>query len=443
MFIDRNKLILEDGINYKLLSSLIKQWQNKELPRLKKLDEEYNREMSKNIVINHAKYITDTITNFVYGKPVQYTNGNSEVYVDNMTMIDEDSHNNILGKHQSIYGRAFEYMFINEEGMIDFAVLSPLNTIVIYSNDIVSKPILGVYIVENYDENGELESYNILCYTDEYVAEYQGKEIDKCVIVRLEPHYFGRVPILECKNNEERKGDFEDLIGLIHAYEELQTNRIFDKKSFVEKLLVITNSSLGDTIEEFEMSKQILKEGGILELASDDGANANAQFISQTFNEDQVETLKKALLEDIFRMARIPNLSDEAFGNTTSGISLRYKMFGTETLASEKERQFKRMLRQRLAIVNNIYTLKGGKMELSEVDITMVRNVPTSKEEALQELMQTDGILSLATRIARYDSEIDVEEEIARLQAEKEANVKLYENSFGNYAYGSEDDEEE
>lgn len=441
MFINRDKIILEDGINYKILSSLIKQWQSKELPRLKKLGEEYNRQMSDNIVINHAKYITDTITNFVFGKAVQYTNGNSELYVENMVLIDEDSHNNILGKHQSIYGCGFEYIFINEEDMVDLAVLSPLNTMIIYSNDIVPKPIMGVYITENLDEEGAIESYNILAYTDTYVVEYQGKEIDKCVVTRLEPHYFGRVPILECKNNEERKGDFEDLVGLIHAYEDLQTNRVFDKKQFVEKLLVITNSSLGDTLEEFEASKQILKEGGILELESSDGATASAQFISQTFNEDQVETLKDALLEDIFRMARIPNLSDEAFGNTASGISLKYKLFGTETLASEKERQFKRTLRERLAIVNNIYTLKGGKMELSDVDITMIRNIPTSKEEALSELQATEGILSLATRIARYDSEINVEEEIARLQEEKQFNMNLVSQQFGNYEYGSEEED--
>ena len=80
-------------------------------------------------------------------------------------------------------------------------------------------------------------------------------------------------------------------------------------------------------------------------------------------------------------------------------------------------------------------------MELSDVDITMIRNIPTSKEEALSELQATEGILSLATRIARYDSEINVEEEIARLQEEKQFNMNLVSQQFGNYEYGSEEED--
>ena len=76
-------------------------------------------------------------------------------------------------------------------------------------------------------------------------------------------------------------------------------------------------------------------------------------------------------------------------------------------------------------------------MELADIDITMVRVIPIGLDEKLQELQGTEGILSLETRIARYDSEIDVQEEMKKLQAEKETNMKLMENSFGNYHYGN------
>ena len=56
-------------------------------------------------------------------------------------------------------------------------------------------------------------------------------------------------------------------------------------------------------------------------------------------------------------------------------------------------------------------------------------------DERLNELQATEGILSLETRLSRYDSEIDVKEEIKKLQAEKEANMELMQNSFGNYHY--------
>ena len=60
---------------------------------------------------------------------------------------------------------------------------------------------------------------------------------------------FGAVPIIEYRNNEERQGDFEQLISLIDAYNLLQTDRISDKEAFVDALLVTFGFGL-DTDED-------------------------------------------------------------------------------------------------------------------------------------------------------------------------------------------------
>ena len=64
-------------------------------------------------------------------------------------------------------------------------------------------------------------------------------------------------------------------------------------------------------------------------------------------------------------MAKIPNLADESFTNAQSGISLRYKLYGTKIIAQEKERNFKRMLRQRLEMFKK-YVAKNIKTEYYE-----------------------------------------------------------------------------
>ena len=435
--IDINEIINENGLIVSRLQEIIKVWQRNVQPKMAKLRQCYDRELTDDIVVNLQKYIVDTITSYTFGQAIQYSNI-SEDYLTNMTKIDEDSHNIELAKDMAIYGRAYEYIFINNEDMIDLCVLSPQNTFVIESDDIVPKPLVGVYITPSYDIEGRIDGYNVLAYTSDRSYKFKGENIDSLYEIYEEENFFNAVPILEVKNNSEAKSDFQDVNGLINAYEELMSDRIHDKNAFINKLLVITNSSLGDTQEEFEQSKQILKDGGILELENEgDGASATAQFISQSFNEADIEVLRKALLDDIFRQAKIPNLSDDSFGNASSGISLKFKLYGTEMLASEKERYFKRHLRDRLAIINNIYNLQGkGSLELADIDITMVRVIPVGLDEKLQELQGTEGILSLETRLARYDAEIDVQEEMKKLQAEKKANMQLVENSFGNYHYG-------
>ena len=435
-YVNREELFNEDGsLKIDMVSKYINYFQTKYQNTYKLLEEAYNRELTDDVVVNLQKYIVDTITSYTFGKAIQYQNV-SEDYLNNMTAIDEDGHNINLARQMSIYGKGYEFLFADEEEGINLVTLSPVNTFVIYSDDIIPKPLVGVYFYENIDLEGRISGYTVLLYTDEAQIKCYGQNLDSLSIIEEGINFFGEVNILEVKNNVEEKSDFADVNGLITKYEELVTDRIQDKNSFVNKLLVITNSSLGDTQEEFEQSKQILKEGGILELENDgDGTGATAQFISQSFNEADVEILRKALLDDIFRQAKIPNLSDDSFGNASSGISLRFKLYGTEMLASEKERAFKKHLRNRLRLINNLYTLQSKGFNLADIDITMIRSIPVGLDERLNELQATDGILSLETRLARYDSEIDVKEEIKKLQAEKEANMQLMQNSFGNYHY--------
>lgn len=422
--INPDYLFTEDNINIQYLYKLIDNYILQEVPTYKELLNNYNKELTDNIIINHCKYITDTITAYVFSKPIQYNNI-SKNFADNMILTDEDSHNYELGKQVSIFGNSHELIYIDEDNTIRLAVLSPINCFVVYDNAIIPKPIAAIYFNQEFNINGEPSGYSVLVYSTDNIYQLQGKELDKLAVVNIEPHYFKRVPVIEYKNNEENIGDFRDVVGLAKAYEQLQSNRCKDKQQFVDRLLVLTNTSLGDTQAEFERSKKILKEGGILEL-NGEGNNVTAQFISQTFCENEVEVLRKSIENDIFRMARIPNLADENFGNTASGISLKYKLFGTETLAGTKERYFKKGLRERINIINNIYNLKNTGMNLPDVDIIMERNMPIGLDERLAELQATEGLLSLETRLSRYDAELDVNEEVRRLNKEKQDNFNMY-----------------
>ena len=114
---------------------------------------------------------------------------------------------------------------------------------------------------------------------------------------------------------------------------------------------------------------------------------------------------------------------------------MAYKMFGTEQLSMEKEREFKKLLRQRFKIINNVLSLRGQGLDLYSISIRMKRNVPDNLDDKLKELQGTEGVLSLRTRLQRYDEEIDVDEELKRLQEEKQQNMQMMANAYDNYDY--------
>ena len=98
-----------------------------------------------------------------------------------------------------------------------------------------------------------------------------------------------------------------------------------------------------------------------------------------------------------------------------------------------KERYFKKSLRTRFRLINNVMSLKNKGLVLADISIRMKRNLPVDKIEQLQILQGTDGILSLRTRLKQYDEEIDVDNEIKQLDEEKKKNMENMSNAFNPY----------
>ena len=113
-----------------------------ELPRLKKLENYYsanneikNRVMKdsskpNNKIANaYASYITDTLVGYFIGEPITYTS-NDDVLLQDLNMMfeynDEADENAELAKNASIYGVAYEMLYLSEEDkMIRFKTLNP------------------------------------------------------------------------------------------------------------------------------------------------------------------------------------------------------------------------------------------------------------------------------------------------------------------------------
>ncbi len=116
----------EEELDIKVISEYIELFQAKYQPKLKMLEEKYNRELSEEVVVNLQKYIVDTVTSYTFGEPIQYSNV-SEDYLNNMTEIDEDSHNILLAKDMAIFGRAYEFIFVDEDtDNVQLINLSPI-----------------------------------------------------------------------------------------------------------------------------------------------------------------------------------------------------------------------------------------------------------------------------------------------------------------------------
>lgn len=431
-----------------------------ELHRLKKLLDYYNgkheilrrqkssdRCANNKAVFNHAQNITDTVVGYVHGNPISYSGGNIESLLEHFVIIDEDSHNAELGIDASIFGRAYELIYIDDEltnkPMPYLATLNPLNTFVVYDTTIKKKPIYAITYNENLDLDGNIESYNVLVYTEDTIYTYLCNTLGGVgTLIDAEIHNFNGIPIIELNNNKFEQGDFEQVIPLIDLYNILMNDRVNDKEQLVDALLVIIGLNLGDTLDEQSETTRLIRDERILSIeANGDGtATGDAKYLTKSLNETEIEVLKKAIETDIHKLTKVPNMSDENFANNVSGVAMAYKLLGFEQLGVNKERQFMKLLRKRLALISNIEGIKGNNLDLNKISIVMKRTLPVNLDDKLKELQGTEGCLSLRTRIQRYDENLDVEEELKRLDEENKRKANNMNEAFGTFNFPQKDE---
>jgi SPP1 family phage portal protein len=438
---DRDLIPDLNDIPLLLLASCIREHQ-KEVARLDRLDEYYKGDHAiltrdrgdgvslpnNKLVANHAKYITDIATGYVIGIPVKYEGTG----IDNITAAYKDtdivSHDTELEKDLSIFGRGLELYFMSSDDVPipKVTVIDPRQIFLVVDDTVEYNSMFAVHYYQKYDIENAPIGWKVNVYTKDLIAYYQSAALSDFVLEDLKSHYYNDVPVVEIWNNEEQQGDYEQQITLIDAYNVLQSDRVNDKEQLVDAILKVTGFSFGDTFEESNKTIKLLKELKVLELP---GAETDAAWLTKQLNETEVEVLKDAIKSDIHEFSMVPDMTDENFASNSSGVAMKYKLFGLEQLAVIKERYFVQGLRERLALFATILGVKGKAVDITDVTITMTRNLPED-EVTVQELVSLAGMVSNETLISQLPFVDDAAKETQKVNEQKAADVKTQQAAF-------------
>ena len=365
----------------------------------------------------YASYITDTLVGYFIGEPISYTS-NDDVLLQDLSMIfeynDEADENAELAKNASIYGVAYEMLYLSEEDkMIRFKALNPKEIIPIFDKTVEQNLMAVIRYYDDYDVVDD-KTYTLVEVIDgAMVRRY--KMDNSFLLLEEYPHYFGMVPVAIYKNNEEERGDFEAVISLIDAYDKMESDTLNDFEYFVDAYLAL----YGFTAEPEDVAQ--MKENRILLM--DEGTSAE-WLIKQT-SDTYVENMKNRLDADIHKFAKCPNMADKEFASNASGVAIKFKLLGTENLVSIKERKFKRGLQQRLELMSMINSVLREGFDWRGIDIIFTRNVPSNDTDIANMVNTLRDIVSEETLLAQIPFVEDVQDELERLKQEREENKEL------------------
>lgn len=435
----------EAGLNKELITKLIKKHLSvvDELKRnkayydgehdIKKKERSKKDAPNSKPVCNHAKDISDTASGYFMGNPISYE-GKDGIDISPLTeafegacVDDVDQDNALL---ISIYGKTYDYTYAAEgESELKAKSLNPENTFMVVDDTIEHNELFGVYYYVKKDDVNEKTSYVATICTAEHIYNFvlYPSDIESGKLNgEPEPHNLGYVPITEYKNNKFDIGDFEQQIGLIDTYNTLMADRVNDKEQFVNALLILYGAILADTEDMESEARAKLKKMGLLELPAD----AKAEYLVRSLDENGVETLRKAIKEDIYTFSHVPNLTDEKFAGNSSGVAMEYKLLGLEMLTKIKERYYKKGLRKRIKMFCHFLSLKNKGIDPNMVKATFSRSLPQNLVELANMIATLSDDVSRKTLIKLLPFVEDPDAEVEAVEKEKEDAARRQQETF-------------
>ncbi len=378
--------------------------------------------------------ITQTFEGFFIGVPVDTRLEGDEAkgrYLDEYkSRNSQDDVDAELSEMCSKFGHSYEMHYQDEDGMPRSVPLSPMCSFMVYDDSTLHRPMYFVRYA--YDDEGRMKG----SYSDQmYVTKFEdaGSGI---VEVDVEDHYFGDVPATEFMQNTDKRGIYEGVLNLIEAYNRVLSEKSNDVEYFSDAYMVVKGTELPDDY------KANLREYKLINLFGDNADNIDCFFLAKPDADATQENLINRLEMLIFKMAMVPDITDESF-STASGIALKMRLMPMSNLARKKELKFIASVKRRLRLLANYPNKPFEGDDWQAVEITMHRNMPEDLESEAAVAASLSGIVSSETQLSNLSCVDDPKKEIDRMEREKRERAESISGGYPtNRVEGTSDEDD-
>lgn len=445
-----------------------------EIERLNKLYQEYlgrgkretqTKDNEVKVNVNYCNYVVKIVRGFFLGEPVKYDNNEKktekaffssnpqevsvkkgkvvahewekvgDTVIDISPVIDAYDKQIIskvdskIGKYLGIFGNVQELTYASDDKnpIPKSAVFMPQCCILVQDNSIEHKNLFFM-LFEQRERINHQKYYAVTVYTDKTEKEYESSDLSTFMFTASEAkeHYFGEVPCINYDNDDDRQSDIEQIASLSEAYSDLLSNRLTDKKKFIDAILALYG---------FELPEN--GKGDLLENKIIDGipTDAKIEYIQKIFDESSVKILGDDLVRDIHKMSFTVDMSDEDFSGNITGVALGMKFMPMSHLAKTKILNMDEGLKKRFELYNNWLVKKQvmKPVSKSELDVVFTVDMPSNLKELVDIVEALEGRVDEATLLSLLPFVKDPVEMAKTMEAKNKEKQKQYLDSFGKH----------
>jgi SPP1 family phage portal protein len=311
--------------------------------------------------INYAKYIVDQETSIFVGKAPQITtSGNKSGEIKRVNEFNRylgyrnwKEHLTEAMRYKSKVGRGYLLVHNKENDEFPrFSELDPLMTFVAYDQFIDPESLFGCYVSVIADDE-----YMFYVFTPNFVYTFVSKSGNDGVLsvplsFEKTPHYFGRVPINEFRNDKDEQSSIEPVKGLISLICAIQNDIVRGNHEAVKSILHIDGLKVGTKDEQETFFDLFVRKGMMI---TENGATA--KILNNDIKQSEAQNTKKQALQDLWAISRTANFADPEFAQSASEPALKLKLKGVLDKALDAEKNatptIKRIMKCVLAYVEH------------------------------------------------------------------------------------------
>lgn len=468
IYIDRSAVPDIENIPNEVFKYLLK----KAMPKVERYEELYkaylgkNRPKSKNkeevkVNINYVKYAIDIVRAFYLGEPVKYDSNDrmnekkslsegTQVAVKNGEVVRHDwdkiaekavdirpilnaydrqiisKTDSKIGKYIALFGEAQELIYASDDEIPipKSYAFKPQECILVRDNTVEHRDIFFMTFEKRERVSNEQQYWAVTVYTPNTRRYYESTDLETFYFTAYEPKetYFGAVPCVNYDNDDERQGDAEQLIELSNAFSDLMSDRLTDKRKFIDAILAVFGTQLSGDSESDEGLREQLKNSKMIDGLPLD---ARIEYIQKVFDEASVKVLCDDLLREIHKMSMTVDMSDEAFSGNVTGVALSMKFLPMSFLAKNKIRSMDEGLKRRFELYNAWLNVNCGMpiIPTSEIDVVFTVDMPSNLSEMVDIVQKLEGRVDEKTLLSLLPFVKDPDE-MARIMEEKRMESK-------------------
>lgn len=410
------------------------------------------------LVHGFIRKLVDQKTGYLLSKPFSIQTDGPDAYKDYLHDIFGKQFQRQLknlGKESINKGIGWLQVYYDENGELSFKIIPSEEIVPLWKDNahteldaIVrfykqeryeAKKKVTVTIIEFWDTNGVLRFTQDDVGTSERVVDgvpsyhfavvKPGVDENGAETLVEEGMNWEKVPFIPFKYNDEEMPLVEMLKSLVDDYDSRFSDNSNNLEDLPNSIFVVKNY---DGADLGEMRRNMTQYRSV-KVSGDGGVDTLSLEINTEAFTTHMDRLRKA----IYEFGRGVDTQADKFGNSPSGIALRFLYSDLDMDANIIETEFQASLEQLLWFVDqHLYNTTNE--DYSDVDVTFLfnRDIVINETEAINNVKNSIGILSDETNIANHPWTIETQEEMDRKAKEQKAAMEQF--TSGQYTFGQE-----